>query len=172
MKRSPLATRTSTLPRSSGPLRRVSLNRSGRIRPQPKRAPNGADSGSEAFDDEPDGTWVFGDPEWPEARRSVLRRDRNTCQMCGQPGGDVHHRIALQAGGRRNDPNRHSRERLVTLCRQHHSWVHQHPHDARLTGYIVPTWTPDAAVIPLITFTGTVLLGQDGRVSTQAVKYR
>ncbi len=109
----PLA-RTSTLKPGKG------LKRSGRLAPvsASRRAEN---------------------PEYEAAKATVLLRDRGHCQAaelvpdvaCGGVR-DPHH---VWAQGmypeRRTDP-----DVLITLCRQHHTWTHDHPIEARQLGLL------------------------------------
>ena len=45
-------------------------------------------------------------PDWPATVRRILRRDRHTCHVCGQPGADeVDHIINVKAGGTHDDDN-------------------------------------------------------------------
>jgi hypothetical protein len=111
------------------------------------------------------------DPLWPVARLVALHRDRYTCCRCGQPGGDVHHRVALQAGGALNNPARHDPPRLVTLCRDCHGWVHGHPAAANGAGFVLFAGE-DPAATPVHMHHGTALLTQDGRMNTLTVRYR
>jgi hypothetical protein len=66
-------------------------------------------------------------PEWSTARQVPLDRDLGRCAICGQLASDPHHRVAMKAGGRAESEDPHSPEKLLSLCRAHHSWVHQHP---------------------------------------------
>ncbi len=111
------------------------------------------------------------DPLWPMARRVALRRDHHTCRRCGAPGSDVHHRVARGKGGRQYDGDRHAPERLVTLCRACHGWVHAHPTEAKTGGYTVPDWD-DPTTVPVSMYHGVAILGQDGRMETLTVRYR
>lgn len=45
-----------------------------------------------------------------DLRRWILDRDGHRCQVCGDPGDTVDHRVPIQSGGR-NDP-----DNLWTLC--------------------------------------------------------
>ena len=111
------------------------------------------------------------DPLWPIAKLVTLKRDRFTCANCGQAGGDPHHRFARQIGGRLDDPHRHDPQRLITCCRRCHNWVHDHPTAAKAIGFIVTT-AEDALRVPVQTWTGLVLLGHDGRMTTTIPRLR
>ena len=46
------------------------------------------------------------------------------CVICGKPGADLAHREAVGSGRNRNKVN-HIGERVLALCRKHHSSQHQ-----------------------------------------------
>ena len=48
--------------------------------------------------------------DWWSIRGRVLRRDKRTCQHCGQPGGHVDHIVRVADGGSWEESN------LATLC--------------------------------------------------------
>ena len=56
---------------------------------------------------------------WNEFRRLILKRDKYTCVMCGDPGNDVHHILPIYLGGRQFDP-----DNCETLCGRHHKFKH------------------------------------------------
>jgi len=74
-------------------------------------------------------------------RARIWLRDAGRCQMCGHDGTDVHHRVRRRDGGD-EDWN------LILLCREHHSWAHGHPEQARERGYIISPFIPhDEAMV-------------------------
>ncbi len=66
-------------------------------------------------------------------RFEVYVRDSYTCQWCLQPGGrvDPHHRLRRSAGGK--DDLR----TLISCHRICHSYIHDHPEEARRRGFLV-----------------------------------
>lgn len=49
-----------------------------------------------------------------------MQRDGYSCVICGTATREVNHRVPRGMGGRMNDPDRHSPDRLISLCRDHH----------------------------------------------------
>jgi 5-methylcytosine-specific restriction endonuclease McrA len=77
------------------------------------------------------------------------------CERCGkQDAVDAHHRVPVSAGG----PDAASN--LAALCRECHDWVHQHPSEARLGGWIVRR-SEDIAVRAILPWDGSVVLLDD-----------
>ena len=68
------------------------------------------------------GRVVYRTPLWARVRREVLERDGWTCQSCGGPGTEAHHRVKLQDGGEAYDL-----ANLETLCRGCHLARHLPP---------------------------------------------
>lgn len=66
-------------------------------------------------------------------REATFARDDYLCQWCRVPGGalDPHHRYRRSQGGR--DTMHH----LVTVHRICHSYIHDHPAEARERGFLV-----------------------------------
>ena len=50
--------------------------------------------------------------------------------VCGRRTVERHHILPRSAGGNEDADN------LITLCRRHHRWVHEHPADARKRGLL------------------------------------
>lgn len=91
-----------------------------------------------------------------KARKAVRERDGGICQRCGMNGPDIHHRLRRRDGG-------HKLSILVTMCRDCHSWVHNHPLSAKLTGYIIGPWPEtDTATVLLKTYGGWVRFDDAG----------
>lgn len=73
-------------------------------------------------------------------RKLVIERDRMTCQLCGAPGTNIHHRMGRGMGGSRgswvNAPGG-----LIVLCGSGttgcHGWVTEHPAEAAECGWVV-----------------------------------
>ena len=65
-------------------------------------------------------------------REQVLKRDGYTCCWCRAEGGrlDVHHVIRRSQGGRDEAAN------LRSLHRTCHSYVHEHPLEAKRAGFL------------------------------------
>jgi hypothetical protein len=81
---------------------------------------------------------------WVSARQVPLDRDGNACVVCGHFATDVHHRVIQGMGGRAKDLTRHSPEKLVPGCPEHHEAMHRNRALARDLGYFVSlTAAPD-----------------------------
>lgn len=73
-------------------------------------------------------------------RKLVIERDRMTCQLCGNAGTNIHHRVGRGMGGSRaawmNLPGN-----LLVLCgsgtEDCHGWVTGHPEEAAEYGWVV-----------------------------------
>lgn len=76
-------------------------------------------------------------PTWPEDRQVALQRDFNRCIICGHLATEVHHRVVQGMGGRSNDPDRHTPEKLVSMCSGHHTYVHLQRELAHDLGYFL-----------------------------------
>lgn len=78
-----------------------------------------------------DGAWEF-------AKRVVRGRDKDTCVKCRhrKPSLDVHHRKPKQMGGA-DALTTYGLANLISLCRNCHSWVHQHPAEAMELGLML-----------------------------------
>jgi hypothetical protein len=77
--------------------------------------------------------------DWPACRAVAVIRDLSRCVVCGQAWDDGHHRVVQGMGGRKYDDDRHSPEKLITVCRGCHGMVHRNPVVAKDLGYFVPT---------------------------------
>lgn len=68
----------------------------------------------------------------PTLRELVFTRDGYTCQWCRVPGGaiDPHHILPRGRGGTGTLAN------LVSLHRQCHRYVHEHPAEAKPKGFL------------------------------------
>ena len=55
---------------------------------------------------------------WRVSRKAFLF-DHPLCDLCGDVASDVHHRVPIEEGGAKRDP-----ENLRALCRSCHSKVH------------------------------------------------
>lgn len=62
-------------------------------------------------------------------KEAVLLREP-TCRICGAPSVDAHHVLPKGRGGK-DDP-----ENGCGLCRRDHTWVHEHPREAREQGHL------------------------------------
>ena len=79
-------------------------------------------------------TWIFQNHIPLNYKTSDLMRNDNyfiylstinrQCVICGKPGSDLAHREAVGSGRNRNKVN-HIGERVLALCRRHHSSQHQ-----------------------------------------------
>ena len=65
-------------------------------------------------------------------RMDVIERDDGTCQWCEVPGGalDCHHVIRRSQGGKDSIGN------LVAVHRLCHSYIHEHPSEAKSRGFL------------------------------------
>lgn len=77
--------------------------------------------------------------DWAALRAAALRRDGDECtlhfrRLCFGPL-DPHHVWRRGQGGPDDIDN------LITLCRLHHRWVHEHPLLGQSMGLLVPAWT-------------------------------
>lgn len=81
---------------------------------------------------------VVKDAAWEYCKRVVRDRDRSKCQKCFQAGSrlDVHHRKPKQMGGS-DSLTEFGLANLISLCRDCHSWVHQHPEAATMMGLLL-----------------------------------
>lgn len=86
--------------------------------------------------------------DWPGARAVAVIRDLNRCVVCGQMWDDGHHRVVQGMGGRAHDEDRHSPEKVITVCRRCHGRVHGNRAVAELLGYFVKTGY-DPTVVPV-----------------------
>lgn len=61
---------------------------------------------------------------WHEARRLVILRDKGMCQMCGNVGTQVHHKIHLNIRNVDDPAIATNPDNLVLLCDHCHNEVH------------------------------------------------
>lgn len=68
----------------------------------------------------------------PFVKASVFGRDNYICQWCLEPGGalDAHHRQRRSQGGKDVAWN------LVSVHRKCHSYIHEHPAEAKIAGFL------------------------------------
>lgn len=67
-------------------------------------------------------------PEWIKVREFVRMRDRYTCQKCGRPMQEVHHKIHLSKENIWDPKITLNPDNLISLCRDCH--FRQHEEDA------------------------------------------
>ena len=97
------------------------------------------------------------DPMAP-ARPVVERRSGGMCERCGAARAtDKHHRKLRRHGD-------HAPANLVDLCRTCHNWVHAHPAEALLAGFMCPSWENPRLQPVKHAWLGRVLLVDDGSV--------
>lgn len=72
-------------------------------------------------------------PELIDAREIVLRRSAGRCEFpgCLHVGQEFHHRLPRSAGGPDTAANG------LWLCADHHRWVHAHPAESYLRGFLL-----------------------------------
>lgn len=96
------------------------------------------------------------------ARQVVGERDQRRCVRCaGGAFPQLHHRRRRNV--HRGD-DEHAYCNLLTLCHVCHGWVHQHPAEARVGGFIVSAHEDDLASIPVRSFMGMITLACDGGI--------
>lgn len=93
-----------------------------------------------------------------KARQVVRERQGGACIRCGVPYSEVHHRQRRRDGG-------HTYENLIGLCGADHRFVHANPVKAKEQGYIVAPGVTAVADVPIKTFAGWVVLGEDGSIT-------
>ena len=62
--------------------------------------------------------------EWEKVRLFVLMRDRFTCQKCGRPAQEVHHKIHLSPENIWDTSITLNPDNLISLCREDHFKEH------------------------------------------------
>lgn len=98
--------------------------------------------------------------QWETANLLLIVRSGNRCEVCWKPLRDSdevarHHRQRRGVGG----------DRLSNLLLIHgdcHRSIHSSPELARDRGWIVSSYEPDPAAVPIPTPRGLVLLDDDG----------
>lgn len=83
------------------------------------------------------------DKDWPEIRAFVMERDDNACQFykgrgalvgVAPHGGELDPHHVVPKG--RDIQLRLEPTNLLTLCRNHHDWVHAHPNASTAFGLL------------------------------------
>lgn len=84
--------------------------------------------------------------EIPTASRVLVRARDVTCVRCNTVSGGMqwHHRRTRSV----NDEHQHCACVGILLCATCHSWVHQHPAEARANGWIVSRFETQPYVVP------------------------
>lgn len=96
-----------------------------------------------------------------EARAQVEGRDLRRCVRCGSTNAPAwHHRQRRRDGDREHQ---HCACNGVLLCPTCHSWVHNHPFEARRFGFIVSAYQSRPGQSPVTAHFGTILLDCEGR---------
>ncbi len=100
-------------------------------------------------------------------RAVVMARAGNCCERCGIPvvniPADLHHRLPRRSGGTKN-PAINDPHNVVLICRDCHTHVESHRTQAKVDGWVVPSWE-DPETVPLIdVFGNRFLLNDDERV--------
>lgn len=85
---------------------------------------------------------------WQETRADVLVRDAHRCARCGGQASDAHHRILRGNGGSSLPRIAFGMDNLISLCRECHTWAHEHPADARPDGWMLRR-TDDPSATPI-----------------------
>lgn len=95
---------------------------------------------------------------WENANRLLLTRCDHRCDRCRRPLGGAmerHHRQRRAVGG----------DRLSNLLALHptcHTWITEHPAEATAAGWIVSSYAPDPAAVPVDLGGRLYLLDDDG----------
>lgn len=96
---------------------------------------------------------------WREQRTILALRSGYRCERCGADlhttGLQAHHRRMRSQGGG------HDIRNLVALDPACHAWVHAHPTESYLTGFLVRS-TRDPYLIPIHLHTGRCVLLTEG----------
>lgn len=96
-----------------------------------------------------------------KTRLAVIARDKDRCLCCGAKGTEIQHRVRRREGG-------HAMGNLMRICATCHRRVHSVPQWATAKGYTVSAVQDiDPASVPLWTFSGWMLLRDDG--TTQVI---
>lgn len=77
-----------------------------------------------------------GKANYGRMRIIVFDRDGGKCLRCLGDGMDVHHRRVKGMGGS-SSPQTHGLANLITLCRDCHSYIHDHPEESYALGFLV-----------------------------------
>lgn len=77
-----------------------------------------------------------------DVRQIVLVRDRFKCvakisKYCSGNAEHIHHLLRRSAGGSHDPKN------LISLCQQCHGWVHNHPAESRMRGWLASRYGVD-----------------------------
>lgn len=92
-------------------------------------------------------------------------RDHHRCMRClvPAPTGQWHHRRSRSV----RDQHQHCPCNGVWLCPTCHRWVHDHPVQARETGFIVSKFVTEPGSIPIVTNIGERWTDCQGRAVTR-----
>jgi len=99
------------------------------------------------------------DHQWIQIRRLALERDDGTCQVCGGPASDVHHRKPRSIGPSTVD--RYGLANLVSVCRRCHQALEHRPMSSFELGRLVHA-SAVSERIPMFGIDGWTLYAQDG----------
>jgi hypothetical protein len=69
--------------------------------------------------------------KYRQALREIANERGEQCEICMQNPFSEHHHIAGRIGDKLWDKNN-----ILRVCRTCHRWVHNHPKEARLHGYL------------------------------------
>ena len=74
-------------------------------------------------------------PQWGNTRREVFDRAGGLCEArldkCDGEAHHAHHKLRRSQGGKDEPDN------LLALCFWCHEWIHGHPEEARLRGWLL-----------------------------------
>lgn len=97
--------------------------------------------------------------DWAHADGVLMRRCGGRCERCltdVHPAyAHRHHRQRRRVGGDRL-------ANLLVLCQSCHTWIHDHPRNAREHGWIVPASAPDPGAVPVLLHGRLRLLDDSG----------
>lgn len=74
---------------------------------------------------------------WAKTRILVLERDGYRCLRCLGDATDVHHRHPKGMGGTSDDDINYGMANLMSMCRRDHDFVHRHPQESYMNGYLL-----------------------------------
>ncbi len=94
---------------------------------------------------------------WNLTKKIVAARDGGKCLMCLGESGAVHHRVRRGMGGARDPLIAYGLANCISICNFCHDYVHSHPEQAYLSGYLLHTWD-DPEKTPLLIKPGSVYM--------------
>jgi len=78
----------------------------------------------------PEVKWLYSSAAWKAVRKAVIMRAHGLCEICGNPGTEVHHKIHVTAANVYDPSITLNMDNLVLLCRDCHFEAHRGEHAA------------------------------------------